>query len=362
MRRLKVGVVGVGHLGKEHARILAGLDDVELVGITDLDQARAAAVAERTGAKVFCNHEALADCVDAASIVTPTQFHHEVACSFLKRRIPILVEKPLASNLQQATELVDLSQRKGTMLQVGHIERFNPAYEALRALPINPKFVESERHGIFTGRSTDIGAVLDLMIHDLDLLLDLVGSEVQSVEAVGATIFGGHEDIVNARIKFVSGCVANLTASRMSPTPKRKLRIWAPEGYAGVDFVKRRLTLVQPSDELRHSGIAWDTLDPSVRSLLKEQVFARYLRMRELDLNHGDNLTRELQHFVHCVQTGTSPRVRGEEGCAAIALAARILDSLRNHPWDNRLGGPTGPDHLPAPQGDLIPVELRRAA
>lgn len=363
MRRLKVGVVGVGHLGKEHARILAGLSDVELAGVVDIDPQRAAAVAENTSSRVFPNHQALMECVDAASIVTPSLHHHEIACEFLNRGIPILVEKPLAVSLEQANELVDLSKRHATLLQVGHIERFNPAYEALRDLPINPKFVECERHGAFTGRSTDIGAVLDLMIHDLDLLLDLVGSEVESVEAVGATIFGGHEDIVNARVKFASGCVANLTASRMSPTPKRKLRIWAPEGYAGVDFVKRRLTLAQPSEELRAGGLPVTNGSAATLALLKEQLFGRYLRMRELDCNHGDNLTRELQHFVECVRTGSQPRVRGEEGRDAIALAARVLESLRRHAWDNRLGGATGPNDLPKARGDLVPVvEGRRAA
>lgn len=359
MRRLKVGVIGVGHLGKSHARIFAGLRDVELAGVVDINPLRAAEIANQHGAAVFADHLAMADHVDAASIVTPTIHHHEIACEYLRRGIPILVEKPLAVNLEQANELVELSQRTGTMLQVGHIERFNPVYEELRRLPINPKFVECERHGAFTGRSIDIGAVLDLMIHDLDLLLDLVGGQVAHVEAVGAAIFGGHEDIVNARVKFASGCIVNLTASRMSPTPKRKMRIWAPEGYAGVDFVKRRLTLVQPSHELRTNGIP---ADPAFLPMFKEQVFARFLRMREVDLNHGDNLTRELEHFVQCVRTGSAPRVRGQEGRDAIALATRIIDSLNRHSWENRPNGPIGPDQLPNPLGDLVPESIRRVA
>jgi predicted dehydrogenase len=362
MRRLKVGVVGVGHLGKSHARILASLPDIQLVGVIDTDKQRAAEVASSVGCSVLPDLDALAASVDAATIVTPTIFHHEVACKLLDRGIPLLVEKPLASNQCQAEDLVAMARKKGSILQVGHIERFNPAYEQLRQMPINPKFVECERHGTFTGRSTDIGAVMDLMIHDLDLLLDMVGSEIVAVEAIGATIFGGHEDIVNARLRFASGCIAHLTASRMSPTPKRKMRIWAPEGYAGVDFVKRRLTLVQPSEELREHGLNADTLAPTQRGQLQQQLFAKFLRLNEIDLNQGDNLTREIEHFVHCVRTKSPPLVRGEEGLAAIQLAERVLESVRHHSWENREGGPMGPDQLPVPWGSLVPLRPMQAA
>jgi predicted dehydrogenase len=289
--------------------------------------------------------------VDAATIVTPTTYHHSIAREFLSHGIPVLVEKPLALNLQQAGELVDLSRRHQTILQVGHIERFNPAYEELRSRPITPKFIEMERHGTFTGRSTDIGVVLDLMIHDLDLLLDLVGGPVAEVEAIGATAFGGHEDMVNARLRFASGCVAHLTASRMSPNSKRKLRIWAPEGYAGIDFVRKHLTLVQPSEELRRRQLDLNSLP---REQLKGEVFTRHLQTLELDCNHGDQLTRELEDFVGCVQSGLQPRVTGEAGRDAIALAERILQSVNTHRWNNSADGPIGPNFLPEPQGSLF--------
>src|SRR5262245_32010193 len=251
MQPLKFGVVGVGHLGKEHARILSGLHGAEMVGVVDVDVGQAQAVAERCGTKVCPSAAELAKHVGAVCVVYPTEHHHAVAAQFLGRGIPTLVEKPLALNLEQANELVDLARKHRTILQVGHIERFNPAYEELRSRSINPKFVECERHGTFTGRSTDIGAVLDLMIHDLDLLLDLVGGPVTEVQALAATVFGGHEDLANARLTFANGCIAHLTASRMTPISKRKLRVWAPEGYAGIDFVRKSLTLVQPSEELR---------------------------------------------------------------------------------------------------------------
>lgn len=354
MQRIKMGVVGVGHLGQAHARILAGLSDVELVGVVDSDREQAAAVAARCATRALDSHFDLFSRVDAACIVTPTTCHHSIAKDFLSLGIPVLVEKPLALNLNEASELVELAKLHQTILQVGHIERFNPAYEELRSRCITPKFIEVERHGTFTGRSTDIGAVLDLMIHDLDLLLDLVGGPVAEVHAIGATAFGGHEDMVNARLRFESGCVAHLTASRMSPNPKRKLRIWAPEGYAGIDFVRKHLTLVQPSQELRGRQLDTGHMPRGQRDQLKNQIFTRYLQTLELDCNHGDQLTSELQHFVNCVRTGLQPRVSGAVARDAIALAERILHSLRNHQWNNSPAGPIGPNALPETRGLLF--------
>lgn len=362
MRRLKMGVVGVGHLGQAHARILAGFPGVDLVGVADTNPEQAQLVAERCQTRVFADHLELAAAVEAACIVVPTTYHRAVAADFLRRGIPVLVEKPLALDLAEAEILVDLARQSNTLLQVGHIERFNPAYEELRARPIRPKFVECERHGTYTGRSTDIGAVLDLMIHDLDLLLDLIGEPVVDVEAVGAVVFGGHEDMVNARLRFANGCLAHLTASRMSPNPKRKLRVWAPEGYAGIDFVKRRLTLVQPSDELRRREFDPEWYDDPVRRRqLQDQVFTRYLQTLDLDCDRGDQLTRELDHFFDCVRTGEQPRVDGAAGRDAIALATRVLDSMHEHHWENRCDGPTGPDELPIPTGSLFGSSKRAA-
>lgn len=361
MRRLKMAVIGVGHLGQAHARILAGLAGVDLVGVADANRAQAEAVAAKCSTRAFSSHRDLFGQIDAASIVTPTTYHHPIACEFLSRGIPVLVEKPLALNLKEAGDLVDLSRRHQAILQVGHIERFNPAYEELHSRPITPKFIEMERHGTFTGRSTDIGVVLDLMIHDLDLLLDLVGGPVAEVAAMGATAFGGHEDMVNARLRFASGCVAHLTASRMSPNPKRKLRIWAPEGYAGIDFVRKHLTLVQPSEDLRRRQLDVNSVP---REQLKGEVFTRHLQTLELDCNRGDQLTRELEDFVRCVQTRSQPRVPGEDGRDAIALAERILQSVQTHRWNNSADGPIGPNSLPEPHGSLFetPESLPDAA
>jgi len=352
-----MAVIGVGHLGKEHARVLAGLPDVELVGVADVNADQAHAVAGRLGTKAYSDYWPLLNLVDATCIVVPTTQHFAIASEFLRRGIPALVEKPLALNLEQAEGLVELAARHGATLQVGHIERFNPAFEDLERRPLRPKFVTCERVGPFSGRSTDIGVVLDLMIHDLDLLLALVRAPVQRVEAVGVSLFGGHEDVANARLHFANGCVADVTASRASPTAQRRMHLWAPEGYARVDFAKRHLTLMQPSARMRGHGFDTGSL---IR--LKDELFSRHLEVMDLDRDKGDQLTQELQHFVTCVQTGATPRVGGLEGRDAIELATRVLASIEEHCWEGAAEGPTGPLQLPLPRGQLFTPRQDEAA
>ena len=363
MSRLRVAVIGVGHLGKEHARILAGLPGVDLVGVADVNPAQAAAVAQRCGTRAYADHRALLNEVDAVTVVVPTTEHFAVARDFLRRGVPVLVEKPITRTLAEADELIRLAERGGVLLQVGHIERFNPAFEELLRRPMQPKFVECERHGPFTGRSLDIGAVLDLMIHDLDLLLTLAG-EVAHVEAFGASVFGGHEDVVNARLRFAGGCVAHVTASRVSHRPKRRMRIFAPEGYAGVDFLHRRLRLVQPAEALRLFGLQAGRLDAAARAALKDEVFSRYLEVLDVGCNEGqpDQLTNELKHFLDCVRTGRQPRVTGADGRAALALAERVLAAVEGYAWEGRPDGPVGPNQLPRPLGRLFERPGREAA
>ncbi|MDB5310890.1 MAG: yceM 2 [Gemmataceae bacterium] len=363
MTRLRMAVIGVGHLGQHHARILAGLPDVELVGVADANPAQAREVAARHETTAFDHFEPLLGRVDAVSVVTPTIFHHQVAAAFLKHGVPVLVEKPICRTVAEATDLIELAEKAGVPIQVGHIERFNPAFEELARRPIRPKFIEAERHGPFTGRSVDIGAVLDLMIHDLDLLLALVGGRVRTVSAVGAAVFGGHEDMVNARLEFETGCVAHVTASRISPRPKRRLRVWAPEGYAGIDFVSRKLSLVQPGEEVRRYGLRVDKMDAAARGRLKDEVFGRHLQVLHLDGDRkGDQLTAELRHFVDCVRSGRRPRVTGEDGRDALELAERILSSVREHQWEGHPDGPVGAGEFPRPSGWLFQPPARSEA
>ncbi len=357
MKPVRVAVVGVGHLGKEHARILAGLGDAELVGVMDVNFEQAQIVVRRHNTQAYHDFWPLLNLVDAASIVVPTSYHFSVASEFLKRGIPLLVEKPLARNTAEAQALVEIANRQRAILQVGHIERFNPAYEELRSRPFQPKLIRAQRMGPFTGRSADVGVVLDMMIHDIDLVLDLVKAPVRSVEAVGLSVFGRHEDVASARLYFADGCVAELTASRAHPTPQRQMQLWGPQGYAEADFAARKLTLVQPSQAVRRHGLDPARLDAASRARIREELFTRHLETHTVDGKAQDQLTCELQDFVTCVRTGQTPRVTGKDGLAAVSTAEQIVKSLRSHCWDGTRSGPLG---LPAPTGLLFPRQAEQ--
>ncbi len=363
MTRLRLGVIGVGHLGKEHARILSGMPDVELAGVVDAQPAQAELIAQRCGTRAFTDHRALLPLVDAAIVVVPTVHHYPVARDFLAHGTPLLIEKPLTHDVAEAEEIVALAAAQNVVLQVGHIERFNPVFEELQRRSLTPKLVTCERYSGFSGRSTDIGVVLDLMIHDLDLLLSLVGAPVRSVEALGAAVLGGQEDLAQARLVFANGCVANLSASRVHPTAVRRMNVWGPEGFAGVDFATRRLTLMQPAQPTRQGRLDTRRMDATSLQLLKTELFTRHVETQEIDCNRGDQLTNELHDFVHAVRTKSRPRVDGCAGRDAVALAGRILDSLRRHAWDGDATGPVGPWDLPGPCGSLFrPVAEQEAA
>ncbi len=353
MKRLRVAVVGVGHLGKEHARILAGFPEVELVGVADVNAEQAQAVARRVGTRAFVDYWPLLNLVDAACIAVPTSQHEAVACDFLRRGIPLLVEKPLAPDLAAADRLVVLARESSAPLQVGHIERYNPAFEALRQRAIRPLLVRAHRVGPFTGRSGDVGVVLDLMIHDLDLLRVVVGAPVRQIQATGVSVFGAHEDVACARIEFANGCVAELLASRASAAPSRVMQVWAAEGFAELDFAQRRLTMVQPSEEVRRHGLDAARLDPASRARLREELFGRHLETQVIDGRAQDQLSAELRDFVQCVRTGVAPRVGASDGRAAIALAEQVLTEVRAHSW-GETRATCGPTDLPPPLGRLF--------
>jgi len=306
MARLRVAVVGVGHLGKEHARILAGLPGVELVGVADVNSEQAQAVGRRLGTPAYGDYWPLLNLVDAAVIAVPTSCHHAIAVEFLRRGIPLLIEKPIACNLEEADELVALAQEHGALLQVGHIQRFNPAFEALSQHPLQPKFVECERMGPFSGRSGDIGVVLDLMIHDLEVVLHLVRSPVKSVDAVGIAVLSKGEDIANARIRFENGCVANITASRISPEKMRKIRIFQQTAYVSLDYQNQ-------------TGEIYRLVDGAITR-------------SPVEIEKDEPLKRELQSFVECSRRGGQPVVSGSEAAAALELAIEITELIKQGP------------------------------
>lgn len=362
MARLRVAVVGVGHLGKEHARILSGMPEVELVGVVDTNIDQAQTVALRCNTTAYSDYWPLFNLVDAAVVAVPTCHHFQLATEFLRRGIPLLVEKPLAANREQAEQLCDLARQAGVVLQVGHIERFNPAFEELQRHPLQPKYIDGQRVGTFTGRSTDIGVVLDMMIHDIDLVLALVKSPLRSVDAMGLSLLGQHEDVVNARLGFANGCVATLSACRAAFGPARRMQVWSPEGYAQIDFAKRHLTLVQPSESLRCRALDVRRMDPATLALFREQLFTQHLQVHQVECNRGDQLTMELTDFVTSVREGTKPRVAGEDGLAALGVAERILQKVHSHAWEGTTEGAMGPLQVPHPLGRLFEPRSEEAA
>ncbi|MDD5274687.1 MAG: Gfo/Idh/MocA family oxidoreductase [Methylovulum sp.] len=308
MKKLKCAVIGTGYLGKFHAEKYASLPDCELVAVVDIDEAAAQAVAVKYGAAVLTEYEDLLGAVDAVSIVVPTTLHHRVARDFLNSGVHVLVEKPITVTVAEADELIAIAKEKNLVLQVGHLERFNPAVLGLDK-DEKPLFIESHRLSPFNPRANDVSVVLDLMIHDIDIILALVDSEVERIDASGTAVLTQGTDIANARLLFKNGCVANVTASRISMKLERKMRMFRPSSYVSVDFQNRVLTKHRTGSKEMFPGI------PEIET--EESVF-----------ESGDALLEEIKHFVNCIQTGENPLVSGVAGRRALATAIRITGLL----------------------------------
>lgn len=318
---LKVGVVGVGHLGRHHARILAGLPEVHLVAVADLDESRAQQVAQETGARAETEATRLLRTVDAVTVAVPTQAHEEVALPFLQAGVPVLVEKPIAASLVQADTMLDAARDSDTILAVGHSERHNPAIMAALPLVTDPRFVEVHRLATFSPRSLDVDVVFDVMIHDLDVVLAMVDAEPVSIEAVGVPVLSDRSDIANARIRFENGCIANLTASRISRDRVRKLRFFQQDAYISVDCAAQQVE-------------AWH--------VSREAGRAPVIHGGAVEVPAGEPLERELVDFVTAVRAGTVPGVDGPAGRRALALADRIASAIQAASVSASVGETTG--------------------
>ncbi len=310
--KIKTAVIGVGHLGREHARIYAGLEETELVAVCDISAANGKAVAERYGVPLVRDFRELPGAVEAVSVATPTVSHHEVTCACLEAGTSVLVEKPISRTTAEADEMIELAKSRGVTLQVGHIERFNPAFRALRPNISRPRFFEAHRMGIFTPRSLDIDVVMDLMVHELDIIATLVQSEVVRIDAVGIPILTPKIDLANARLEFADGCIANITASRVSGERLRKLRIFQPHQYYSLDYAEQQVAmcrLVPPEQPATLPGIVAGNLEVTRR----------------------EPLLAEIESFVEAVRGRKTPEVTGEEGRRALALAIEVLERIREH-------------------------------
>src|SRR5207249_7730241 len=302
MKALRVGVVGVGHIGSNHARLYAELPSVQFTSIYDLDLIRANTIGKKYGLIPAKSLEQFAEMIDAASIATPTSTHYKVAHALLSRGKHLLVEKPITENTRDASELAELAAREQLVLQVGHVERCNPVLSALEARLTHPRFIEAHRLSPYPNRSTDIGVVLDLMIHDLEIILHLVRSPVQNVDAIGVPVLSRGEDIANARIRFENGCVANVTSSRISPERMRKIRVFQEEAYLSLHYEKLGGEIYR-----REGG-----------KITRDKV----------PIEREEPLKQQLVSFIECASSGRQPRVSGFQATAALELAVEITKRI----------------------------------
>ena len=332
MTPLRVAVVGVGHLGRHHARVLKSLAGVDLVGVVDISKPRAEEVGREVGVPAFGDPREIYDRVDAVTVAVPTIHHAAVAREFLERGIATLVEKPLARTIAEAEELVALGRKRKAPLQVGHVERFNPAVRAVEGRLGKPRFIEAHRLSPFRFRSTDIDVVMDLMIHDLDLILHFAASPLKRIDAVGVSLLFGPEDLSNARLEFENGCVANLTASRISDKSMRKLRIFSEDLYASIDTLEKSVRLYKTTRELAKALAALPPdQEPSLADLAA--IPREFYSIEEISLPDEEPLAGEMKAFVEAARNRSEPVVPGEHGVRAMRAAEEILREMRAHKW-----------------------------
>ncbi len=308
---MRTAVVGVGYLGRFHAQKYSGLPDSRLVGIADPSEAAREAVAAELGVPAHADYRALLGTVDAVSIVTPTPLHYQVAREFLEAGAHVLVEKPMTATVAEGESLIEAARRANRILQVGHLERFNAAVQAVQPILTVPRFIESARLAPFKHRGTDVDVVLDLMIHDIDLILSIVRSPVISVDAIGSSVFSNEIDIANARLRFANGCVANATASRVSLKTERRLRLFQDDAYVSVDLHQKVLTVIRKVEGMGADGM------PRVD-------------IEETSYEQGDALKAEIEAFLDAAASGRPPPVSGEDGLKALRTAVTIAEQVAN--------------------------------
>lgn len=313
MKNIRVGVIGVGYLGRFHAQKYAALDGVDLVGVADVDSQQSQQIAGECSCQSFTNHKELLPAVDAVSVVVPTPYHHLVAGECLDAGIDVLLEKPMTVTLEEADDLISKAEAQKLILQIGHLERFNPAVQAMEPFLTTPVFIESNRIATFKNRGADVDVVLDLMIHDIDIILNIIKSPIKTIHTVGAPVATTNTDIANARLIFENGATANVTVSRISRTNVRKMRIFQPGSYINVDFGNKKVMTIQLSEELREDS-----------GMPKQEVELR-------SFADGDALLSEITSFVQHIRQRTKPAVSGFEGRRALAVALQVMDQIKEH-------------------------------
>jgi predicted dehydrogenase len=332
VKPLQIAVLGAGHLGRIHSKLLAQVDDAELVAIVDPFPAAREAAAEAFGVPTFASTDEVLGLIDAAIIASPSDCHAEMATALLAADKHVFVEKPITVRADQADRLVELAANRRRTLQVGHVERFNPAWNAAADVTAGAKYVEAVRASRFPGRCLDVGVVMDLMIHDIDLVLSLTSAALSDVRASGLAVVSGHEDIAEARLEFECGLVANLKASRISPTPARSMQTYGPNGFAEIDFGSLSLATVCPSDSIRDRSFDLATATDQPLKYADE-LFTDHLRVDQVQVAPRNAILDELHDFVISIRSRSAPTVSGAAGARAVAVAQRVLDSIAERRW-----------------------------
>ena len=340
----RVAVVGCGRMGKLHARVLDEMPSAELACVVDANPAAAGSLAKQRNCRALTDAAEAVGLIDAAIIAVPTVHHLAAARPFIAAGKPVLIEKPFTDDIAGGQELLALAARTNTSVQVGHTERFNPAVIAMRKYAIRPKFIEAQRLSPFTFRSADVGVVLDMMIHDLDLVLMMVGgAEVETLHAVGVNVIGSTEDICNARLIFDNGCVANVTASRLAIKTERKMRIFSEEAYLSVDYGKRVGVVINKSQNLDLIQMARELDVADLAELAQSVDYTKLLKVEQLVVDESiEPLRRQAEAFRATVVDGQPPVVSAADGLAAVRLAQRIVDQIKSYRWDGKASRRTG--------------------
>ncbi len=310
MSAVKAGVVGVGYLGKFHAEKYSQLPEAELVGVVDIDRDRACTIGDRLHVPAYSDYRELIGKVEAVSIAVPTNLHYAIARTFLQQGVDVLLEKPMTVTLAEADDLIAIAQAQGRILQIGHLERYNAALMAIKDLVHQPLFIESHRIAPFKERGVDVDVILDLMIHDIDIILSLVGAPVTGIDAVGVPVLTGCIDIANVRLRFANGCIANVTASRISAKEMRKLRLFQPDAYLSIDFAQQEVDVFKKLPDTDIDGIPQITYE-------------------NINLPQGDSLAEEIKAFLRAVRNRKRPDVSGEVGRDALKVALDIIAQIK---------------------------------
>jgi predicted dehydrogenase len=329
-KKIRAAVIGAGHMGQHHVRIYSELPQVELVGVVDANAARAGEMAEKFKTKPFTRVEEILDKIDIASIAVPTVYHLQAAEPLIRAGKAVLIEKPLAPNSIEGRKILQLAREHHVTVQVGHTERFNPVVRAMRRLEITPRFIETHRISPFTFRSADIGVVLDMMIHDIDIVLSLVGETPTDVDAVGVAVLGKFEDIANARLTFSNGCVANLTASRLALKTERKIHVFSDQAYLSLDYQKKSGIVIKKDANADILKIAHEKKIEDLAQLANND-YSKLVRIEPIMITDEEPLRAELESFIEAVTTGREPEVSAQAGLNAVETAERIVKSISEH-------------------------------